>query len=237
MGTIFSPAYKRVKEANDHRFVIFRRFEYGRKNFRLKTRRAESELSMDTLKGQFLVATPDMGDERFAETVVYLIAHGEDGAMGLVINQPMEDMHLSDILAELELGDEEESIRIPDRMMRQDVFKGGPVDSSRGFVLHTSDYFRDGNSYPVDGDICLTATLDVLRAMMQGKGPRHSLLALGYCGWSAGQLEEELRQNGWLTTARSDDLLFSVPARKKYDAALAAMGVTRATLSPTSGNA
>lgn len=192
---------------------------------------------MDTLKGQFLVATPDMGDERFAESVVYLVAHSEDGAMGLVINQPMPDMHLSDVLAEIELGDDTESIRIPDRLLAQDVLKGGPVDSSRGFVLHSSDYFRDGNSFAVDGDICLTATLDVLRAMAEGKGPKHSLLALGYCGWSAGQLEDELRQNGWLTATPSDELLFSVPARKKYDAALAAIGVTRATLSPTSGNA
>src|SRR5690606_29044991 len=192
---------------------------------------------MDTLKGQFLVATPDMGDERFAETVVYLIAHGDDGAMGLVINQPMEDMHLSDILVELDLGEEEDTIRIPDRLLKQDVFKGGPVDSSRGFVLHTSDYSGDGNSYPVDGDICLTATLDVLRAMMQGKGPRHSLLALGACGGSAGQLDEAWRKNGWLAAARSGDLLFTVPPRRKYDAALAAIGVTRATLSPTSGNA
>lgn len=192
---------------------------------------------MDTLKGQFLVATPDMGDERFTESVVYLIAHTEDGAMGLVVNQPMPDMHLSDVLAEVELGDDAESIRIPERLLRQDVLKGGPVDSSRGFVLHTSDYFRDGNSYAVDGDICLTATLDVLRAMAAGKGPSRSLLALGYCGWDAGQLEEELRQNGWLTATPSDDLLFSVPASRKYDAVLAAIGVTRATLSPSSGNA
>jgi len=192
---------------------------------------------MDTLKGQFLVATPDMGDERFAESVVYLVAHSEDGAMGLVINQPMPDMHLSDVLAEIELGDDTESIRIPQRLLAQDVLKGGPVDSSRGFVLHSSDYFRDGNSFAVDGDICLTATLDVLRAMAEGKGPKRSLLALGYCGWSAGQLEDELRQNGWLTATPSDELLFSVPANKKYDAALAAIGVTRATLSPTSGNA
>lgn len=192
---------------------------------------------MDTLKGQFLVSTPDMGDERFAETVVYLIAHGDDGAMGLVVNQPMPDMHLSDVLAEIDLRDETESIRVPDRLLAQDVLKGGPVDSSRGFVLHTSDYFRDGNSFAVDGDICLTATLDVLRAMAEGIGPRCSLLALGYCGWNAGQLEDELRQNGWLTADSSDELLFSVPARKKYEAALAAIGVTRATLSPTSGNA
>ena len=193
---------------------------------------------MDTLKGQFLVATPDIGDERFAEAVIYLIAHGDDGAMGLVVNQPMDDMHLSDVLAEIDLEDDgDDAIRIPERLLHQSVFKGGPVDSSRGFVLHTSDYFRDGNSFAVDGDVCLTATLDVLRAMMSGKGPDASLLALGYCEWSAGQLENELRTNGWLTAAPSKELLFSLPASKKYEAALAALGVTRATLSPVAGNA
>lgn len=192
---------------------------------------------MDTLKGQFLVATPDIGDERFAEAVIYLVAHGEDGAMGLVVNQPMDDMHLSDILAEIDLDGSEDEIRIPERVLHQNVFKGGPVDSSRGFVLHTSDYFRDGNSFAVDGEVCLTATLDVLRAMVAGKGPDASLLALGYCEWSAGQLESELRSNGWLTAASSNELLFTLPASKKYEAALAALGVTRATLSPVSGNA
>lgn len=192
---------------------------------------------MDTLKGQFLVATPDMSDERFAETVIYLVAHGDDGAMGLVVNQPLPDMNLADIFAEIELAEDAEPIRVPDRLLHQHVFKGGPVESSRGFVLHSSDYFRDGNSFAVDDDISLTATLDVLRAMIEGKGPERSLLALGYCGWEAGQLENELRHNGWLTTERSDELLFSLPAGRKYDAALAAVGVNRATLSPVSGNA
>ncbi|MAN89158.1 MAG: hypothetical protein CL555_20905 [Algoriphagus sp.] len=192
---------------------------------------------MDTLKGQFLVATPDIGDERFAEAVIYLIAHGDDGAMGLVVNQPMDDMHLSDVLAEIDLEEGDDTIRMPERLMHQSVFKGGPVDSSRGFVLHTSDYFRDGNSFAVDGDVCLTATLDVLRAMVSGKGPNASLLALGYCEWGAGQLEDELRTNGWLTAASSNELLFALPASKKYEAALAALGVTRATLSPVAGNA
>jgi putative transcriptional regulator len=192
---------------------------------------------MDTLKGQFLVATPDIGDERFAEAVIYLVAHGDDGAMGLVVNQPMDGMHLSDVLAEIDLEENDDAIRIPERLLHQSVFKGGPVDSSRGFVLHTSDYFRDGNSFAVDDDVCLTATLDVLRAIMSGKGPNASLLALGYCEWSAGQLEGELRANGWLTAASSKELLFSLPASKKYEAALAALGVTRATLSPVAGNA
>lgn len=190
---------------------------------------------MDSLKGQFLIATPDMADERFSETVIYLVAHGDEGAMGLVVNKPMPDMHFSDILDEIDLDEEAESIRLPAKLLEKDVLRGGPVDSSRGFVLHTADYFRDGNSYIVDDNICLTATLDVLRAIAQGSGPEKSLLALGYCGWGAGQLENELKQNGWLTAAHSDELLFSVPPSKRYDAALATIGATRATLTPQTG--
>lgn len=192
---------------------------------------------MNTLKGQFLVATPTMADERFMETVIYLVAHGDEGAMGLVVNQPMPDMHFADILKEIDIGEQAESIRIPPRLLEQDVLRGGPVDSSRGFVLHTADYFRDDNSYVVDDNICLTATIDVLRAIATGSGPEKSLLALGYCGWSAGQLEDELRQNGWLTVEESSDLLFSVPPRKRYEKALQSLGVTMATLSPEAGNA
>lgn len=192
---------------------------------------------MDTLKGQFLVATPTMMDERFIETVIYLVAHGDEGAMGLVVNQPMPDTHLSDILKEIEMDADAEEIRIAPRLLQQDVLRGGPVDSSRGFVLHTADYFRDGNSYAVDENVCLTATIDVLRAIATGSGPEKSLLALGYCGWGAGQLEEELRQNGWLTVGESSELLFSVPLHKRYEKALQSLGVTMATLSPQSGNA
>ncbi len=192
---------------------------------------------MDTLKGQFLIAMPDMVDERFADTVVYLIAHSEDGAMGLVVNKPLPDMHISDILEEVDLSEGEDTIRIPQSKLDDDVLRGGPVETSRGFVLHSDDYFRDGNSYPVEDGICLTATLDVLRAIAKGTGPAKRLLALGYCGWSAGQLENELRANGWLTVDASEDVLFKVPPEKRYDAALASMGLTRATLSTQAGSA
>ncbi len=192
---------------------------------------------MDTLKGQFLVAMPEMADERFAGAVIYLVAHGDDGAMGLVVNKPMPDMHISDILDEIELGDDADAIRMPAKKLEEDVMHGGPVETTRGFVLHSDDYFRDGNSYPVEDGICLTATLDVLRAIAKGTGPAKSLLALGYCGWGAGQLENELRHNGWLTVDANEDLLFEVPPSKRYDAALASLGLTRATLSTESGSA
>lgn len=255
MTRCVSPARMRGKERSDHRSVIRRRS--GTRIYKIPGLRRidlnfpaealglmsidcggqKSGLSMDTLKGHFLIATPDMSDERFTETVIYLVAHGEEGAMGLVVNKAMPGMQLADILSEIDTGDSGNEIRVPAHLMGKTVLQGGPVDSSRGFVLHTADYFRDGNSFAVDEDICLTATLDVLRAMVDGTGPEQSLLALGYCGWSAGQLEEELRQNGWLVAERSDELLFETPLDQRYDAALAAIGVTRATLSPHAGSA
>jgi putative transcriptional regulator len=116
------------------------------------------------------------------------------------------------------------------------VLRGGPVQRGRGFVLHSPDYFREGNSYAVDGEICLTATLDVLKAMAFGNAPADAIFALGYCGWSPGQLEDEIRGNGWLTVPFSRDLLFSMPLEQRYDAALKKLGITRASLSTVSGH-
>jgi putative transcriptional regulator len=191
---------------------------------------------MDSLKGQFLVAMPDMGDDRFRDTVVYLVGHGEEGAMGLVINQTLEDMRFADILEELQLGDKDELIQLPDTVKNRQVLRGGPVQKSRGFVLHSSDYFRVGNSYEVNDDICLTATLDILKAMAFNGSPSEALFALGYCGWAPGQLETELQANGWLTVPFSRELLFGLPLEMRYDAALASLGITRATLSAAAGH-
>lgn len=192
---------------------------------------------MMSLKGQFLVAMPGMGDERFQDAVIYLVGHGDEGAMGLVVNQSLEDMRFADILEELDLGETSEIIRLPDTVRNREVLRGGPVQRSRGFVLHSSDYFREDNSYQVSDEICLTATLDVLKAIAFDSQPADSLLALGYCGWSPGQLEGEIQGNGWLTVPFSRDLLFETPLEKRYDAALAQLGVTRASLSATAGNA
>jgi putative transcriptional regulator len=192
---------------------------------------------MDSLKGHFLVAMPTMGDDRFRDSVIYLVGHGEEGAMGLVVNRSVDDMTFSDILEELKLGEHDEIIRLPERVRNGRVLRGGPVQRSRGFVLHSSDYFRDGNSYAVSDEICLTATLDVLKAMAFGPAPERALFALGYCGWSPGQLEEELRRNGWLTVPFSSELLFGLPIEERYDAALGSLGITRASLSGIAGNA
>ncbi len=192
---------------------------------------------MDSLKGQFLVAMPDMGDERFKESVIYLVGHGDEGAMGLVVNQGLDDMRFADILEELKLGEPEELIRLPDDIRNRKVLRGGPVQKGRGFVLHSADYFKAGNSYVVTEDVCLTATLDVLKSIAFGDAPAEALFALGYCGWSPGQLEMEIQGNGWLTVPFSRELLFELPIERRYDAALGTLGITRATLSSDAGHA
>jgi putative transcriptional regulator len=192
---------------------------------------------MMSLRGQFLVAMPGMGDERFHDSVVYLVGHSEEGAMGLVVNQSLEDMRFADILEELNLGEKDELIDLPAAVRDRRVMRGGPVQRSRGFVLHSPDYFRQDNSYPVNDEVCLTATLDVLKAIAFKNEPADAFFALGYCGWSPGQLEEEIKGNGWLTVPYTRDLLFDAPIEHRYDAALAHLGVTRASLSGAAGNA
>lgn len=186
---------------------------------------------MISLKGQFLVAMPEMTDQRFRETVVYLVGHGDEGAMGLVVNQSLNDMRFGDILTELKLGDPDQLIRLPADVRERTVLRGGPVEKGRGFVLHSSDYFRNGNSYAVSDDVCLTATLDILQAIAFKAEPSNAIFALGYCGWSPGQLESELLDNGWLTVPFSRDLLFDAPIELRYDLALAQLGINRANLS------
>ena len=192
---------------------------------------------MLSLKGQFLVAMPDMGDERFHDSVIFMVGHGDEGAMGLVVNHSLDDMRFGDILEELELGEKSELISLPSRIRDREVLRGGPVQRGRGFVLHSDDYFRDGNSYTVNDHICLTATLDVLKAVAFGNAPADSLFALGYCGWSPGQLEGEIRGNGWLTVPFDRELLFAAPLEQRYDRALGRLGITRASLSSTAGRA
>ncbi len=194
------------------------------------------QLPMNSLEGQFLVAMPDMGDERFAESVILLVGHGSEGAMGIVVNHELANLRFADILDELDLGDPDAVIRLPDSIRDRSVMRGGPVEKGRGFVLHSPDY-TSGNTYPVTEGICLTATLDILKAMAFGPAPHSSLFALGCCGWSAGQLEGEIGNNGWLTAPFSRELLFETPVEDRYDAALASLHITRASLSPDAGHA
>jgi putative transcriptional regulator len=192
---------------------------------------------MISLKGQFLVAMPGMGDERFRETVIYVVGHGDEGAMGLVVNQSVEDMRFADILEELGLGEKDQIIRLPSTVRDREVLRGGPVQRGRGFVLHSPDYYREGNSYVVNDEICLTATLDILKSMAFRNEPEHAVFALGYCGWKAGQLENEIALNGWLTVPFSRNLLFGTALGDRYDIALAQLGITRASLSGAAGHA
>lgn len=192
--------------------------------------------AMKSLEGQFLVAMPDMMDERFAESVILLVGHSDDGAMGIVVNHELANLRFVDILDELDLGDPDALIRLPETIRERSVMRGGPVEKGRGFVLHSADY-QSGNTYPVTEGVSLTATLDVLRAMAFGPAPRASLLALGCCGWSAGQLEGEIGENGWLTVPFSEGLMFDTPVEDRYEAALASLRITRASLSPDAGHA
>lgn len=155
--------------------------------------------------------------------------------MGLIINQA-QHMPFSDLLVQLGIMNEDEAIRLPPKARDFIVRNGGPVDRSRGFVLHTGDY-RVESSLPVSNDICLTATVDILRAISNGRGPRHALMALGYSGWGAGQLENEIAENGWLTCPASSDLLFDPDIERKYDRILARMGIDLTHFSPVAGHA
>ena len=187
------------------------------------------------LDDQFLIAMPGMKDDRFARSVIYVCAHSQEGAMGLIINQTQQ-MLFPDLLVQLGIMNEQEVIRLPRHTRDFVVRNGGPVDRSRGFVLHSGDY-RVESSLSVSHDICLTATVDILRAISAGRGPRQALMALGYSGWGAGQLENEIAQNGWLTCPASAELLFDADLEHKYDRILASIGIDLAHLSMAAGHA
>ncbi|HEY4193017.1 MAG TPA: YqgE/AlgH family protein, partial [Mesorhizobium sp.] len=178
---------------------------------------------------------PGMKDDRFARAVIYVCAHSEEGAMGLIVNQTQQ-MLFPDLLVQLGILDEQEAIRLPAPARDFVVRNGGPVDRSRGFVLHSGDY-KVESSLAVSDDICLTATVDILRAISSGRGPRQALMALGYAGWGAGQLESEIAGNGWLTCPATPELLFDADIDRKYDKALASIGIDLAHLSGAAGHA
>jgi putative transcriptional regulator len=195
-----------------------------------------SEKSRDGfLNGHFLLAMPGMVDERFARTVVYVCAHSDEGAMGFIINRKQE-LEFPDLLVQLGVVTQEDAIRLPDTARHLIVRSGGPVDRGRGFVLHSHDYMVE-STMPVSDEVCLTATIDILRAISHGGGPRRALMTLGYSGWGAGQLEEEIVGNGWLTCPASQALLFDSDLPSKYDRVLAEMGIDPAYLSAASGRA
>ena len=189
------------------------------------------------LDGQFLVAMPGMQDERFMRSVIYLCAHSEEGAMGIVVNQAVPQIRFADLLVQLDIIPEGPEIRLPRVASRMIVQRGGPVETGRGFVLHSADYFVENSTLPIDDNVCLTATLDVLKAIAAGSGPESAMLALGYAGWGAGQLEQEIQANGWLSLKGDEELIFDPDLEGKYGRALALIGVDPAMLSDEAGHA
>jgi putative transcriptional regulator len=181
------------------------------------------------LTGQLLVAMPGMPDPRFARTVIYMCAHSAEGAMGLVINRLMESLSFDELLQQIGLEDE-----LCQRQIR--VHTGGPVESGRGFVLHSAEFMEEG-SMRIDETMALTASVDILRAVIAGGGPRDCLLALGYSGWGPGQLESEIHGNGWLNVPADRALIFDDELGTKWERAIAKIGVDFSMLSGDAGRA
>jgi putative transcriptional regulator len=184
-------------------------------------------------EGQFsqklLIASP-LQDGSFTRSVVYVCAHSEAGAMGIVINQRIPDVMFGDLLEQLNLPQ-------PERIVAEPVVHyGGPVETGRGFVLHTTDFMR-GDSVRINDSLCVTGTVDILKAIAEGRGPTRSLFALGYAGWGPGQLESEIMTSSWLVASADDELIFAPDLSRKWERALGRMGINPAALSLQTGRA
>jgi putative transcriptional regulator len=189
------------------------------------------------LEGKMLIAMPSIGDERFARTLIYMCVHNPEGAMGIVVNKPAPDITLPKLLKQLSIPVPEENRMRQSGISHCPVLAGGPVEAGRGFVLHTHDYFSEDATLPVDEDVGLTASIEILRAIADGNGPRRALLALGYAGWAPGQLEAEIQANGWLHCDPDPELLFGFDLDAKYHSALAKLGINLSLLSVEAGHA
>src|ERR1700722_4683938 len=168
------------------------------------------------LDGQLLIAMPVMGDPRFERSVIYLCAHSSEGAMGIIVNRPAGSIDFPGLLVQLDIIKKSEQIKLPENAESMKVLKGGPVETGRGFVLHSSDFFIEDATLRIVDGICLTATVHILKAIAKGAGPKHAILALGYAGWAAGQLETEIQHNGWLHCDAEPDLIFVGVFEEKY---------------------
>jgi len=200
---------------------------------RSRTQNAESEF----LDGQMLIAMPVMEDERFQRSVIYMCAHSSEGAMGIIVNRPAGSIDFPGLLLQLKIIAKGERITLPEGAGAMKVLRGGPVQTGRGFVLHSSDFFIKDSTLAIDDDISLTATLDILKAIATGSGPKRAVLALGYAGWGPGQLEEELQHNGWLHCPADADLVFGKDVDAKYERALKKIGIDLGMLSTEAGHA
>src|ERR1700726_1749779 len=189
------------------------------------------------LDGQMLIAMPSMRDERFSRSLIYVCAHSSEGAMGIIVNQIAANVNFPDLLVQLEVIPAAALTQLPQRAGTVKVLKGGPVETGRGFVLHSSDFFIENSTLPIDNGICLTATVDILKAIARGKGPESAVLALGYAGWGAGQLENEIQENGWLHCPADSELIFGADIEGKYGKALRKIGIEPGKLSSEAGHA
>ena len=181
------------------------------------------------LTGQMLIAMPTMADPRFARTLVYLCAHNSDGAMGIVVNRAVEEISFAEMLEQLEIS----QLTPPEDILVQ---YGGPVETQRGFVLHSAEYIKEGTMQVTD-EVALSATLQVLRDIAGRQGPKHKLLALGYAGWGPGQLDSEIHENAWLTVEPDEELLFGTALDQKWAKAIRKLGVDPAMLTGAAGHA
>jgi putative transcriptional regulator len=182
------------------------------------------------LEGKLLIALPGMGDERFAQTVIYMCAHSAKGAMGIVINKPIPGLTFAEVMKQLEIETKPLAGELP-------ILYGGPVETGRGFVLHSGDYEGSESTLSVSQDVSLTATLDILRAIAEGRGPKKVLFALGYAGWAPGQVESEFQTNGWLHCESDPALIFGVSPEAKWLNALQRLGIGPSGLVADTGRA
>jgi putative transcriptional regulator len=192
-----------------------------------KARKIEGE---NFLEGKLLIALPGMSDPRFEKSVIFMCAHSVEGAMGIMINKPVAGLSFQELLRKLELQVTPATPDFP-------VLYGGPVETGRGFVLHSGDYESTDATLPVSEDVSLTATLDILRAIGEGRGPQKAIFALGYAGWSPGQIEDEIRSNGWVHCDSDSTLLFNTNIEAKWATALGKLGIDVSGLSAHTGHA
>ncbi|WP_333822106.1 YqgE/AlgH family protein [Pinisolibacter sp.] len=197
----------------------------------------ETAREPDSLAGKILIAMPGMEDKRFARSLVYLCAHSSDGAMGIILNQPAPSASsFAELLVQLDIVGEDESGTLSPLARSMTVQNGGPVETTRGFVLHSSDYFIENATLPIDDHFSLTTTLEVLKAIAEGRGPKDAIMTLGYAGWGAGQLESEIQWNGWLHCPADPILVFDRDLDAKYDRALKKLGIDIGLLSRDAGH-
>ena len=182
------------------------------------------------LEGKLLIAMPGMPDPRFAQTVIYVCAHSSKGAMGIVINKPIPGLTFMELMKQLEIPLSQRTADLP-------ILYGGPMETGRGFVLHSDDYESAEATLPVSEEISLTATLDILRAMADGRGPKKAVFALGYAGWAPGQIETEFQGNGWLHCEADTSLIFDPDMEAKWRTALTRLGVDPTGLVSDTGRA